>query len=256
MPSTIIAPSTAERVRSACAYTTQSVLALPGAEPLSTGVHHLRQSGDAVITVPKDSQAVEAAVGATTSGSAGMSAVLELTDNAPLPLREPVRALVWLRGWVRAVPERAQRALAVEVAKENPSPALLDVGYETTLLRLVLSSAVVANATGAESVCVDELRLAEPDPFCELESAWLQHMESDHQDFVAQLARHLPPKLQRGAVHPLAIDRYGLTLRIEGHDGDHDYRMPFSAPAEDIESLSQAVRLLAGCPFLNGIRRS
>lgn len=166
-----------------------------------------------------------------------------------------MRALVWLRGWVRAVPTQAQRALATEVAKENPDPGLLDVGHTATLLRLVINSAVVADATGAESVCVEDLRLARPDPFCSMESAWLQHMEADHADVIAQLARHLPPRLQRGTVHPLAIDRYGLTLRVEGEDGDHDVRLPFASPADDVESLSRAVRLLAGCPFLNGLRR-
>ncbi|WP_370011249.1 DUF2470 domain-containing protein [Nocardia cyriacigeorgica] len=251
MPETISAPTTAERVRSACAHAEYSVLALPGTDPIPTSVHHLRECGDAVIAVPRDSAAAHAAA----SGAAGAPAVLELTDHAPLPLREPVRALVWLRGWVRAVPTQAQRALATEVAKENPDPGLLDVGHTATLLRLVINSAVVADSTGAESVCVEELRMARPDPFCSMESAWLQHMDADHADVVAQLARHLPPRLQRGNVHPLAIDRYGLTLRVEGEDGDHDVRLPFATPADDVESLSRAVRLLAGCPFLNGLRR-
>ncbi|MBF6465548.1 DUF2470 domain-containing protein [Nocardia beijingensis] len=251
-PSPTVAPSTAERVRSACAHAEQAVLAMPGIDPTPASVHHVRQCGDAVIAVPTASVA---AILAGNSGEHGAPAVLELTDHAPLPLREPVRALVWLRGWVRTVPTRAQRALAGEVAKELPHPGLLDVGFGATLLRLVISSAVVADSTGAESVTSDELRLAQPDPFCAMESAWLQHMQADHADIVAQLARHLPAHLQRGNVHPLAIDRYGLTLRVEGHDGDHDFRLPFNAPADDIEGLSRAVRTLAGCPFLNGLRR-
>ncbi|MFE9321821.1 DUF2470 domain-containing protein [Nocardia sp. NPDC052278] len=247
-----VAPSTAERVRSACAHAEQAVLAMPGIDPTPISVHHVRQCGDAVIAVPTASMA---AVLAGNSGESGAPAVLELTDHAPLPLREPVRALVWLRGWVRAVPTQALRALAAEVAKDHPHPDLLDVGHGATLLRVMINSAVVADSAGAESVCVDELRLAQPDPFCALESAWLQHMDADHADIIAQLARHLPPRLQTGAVHPLAIDRYCVTLRIEGHDGDHDFRLPFNAPAEDIESLGRAVRTLAGCPFLNGLRR-
>ncbi|WP_043717679.1 DUF2470 domain-containing protein [Nocardia asiatica] len=251
-PSLTVAPSTAERVRSACAHAEQAVLAMPGIDPTPASVHHVRQCGDAVIAVPTASVA---AVLAGNSGEHGAPAVLELTDHAPLPLREPVRALVWLRGWVRAVPTPAQRALAGEVAEENPHPGLLDVGFGATLLRLVINSAVVADSAGAESVSSEQLRLAQPDPFCAMESAWLQHMQADHADVVAQLARHLPPRLQRGTVHPLAIDRYGLTLRVEGHDGDHDFRLPFSAPADDVETLSRAVRMLAGCPFLNGLRR-
>ena len=251
MAPTAPAPSTAERVRSACTHAEQAVLALPGNDPTSVPVHHLRQCGDVVIAVPKDCAAVR------TAGAepAGAPAVLELTDHAPLPLREPVRALVWLRGWVRAVPPRAQRALVTSVAEDHPHPELLDIGHTTTLLRLVLNSAVVADSSGAESVCVDDLRLATPDPFCAMEAAWLQHLDSDHADVVAQLARHLPAKLQHGRIHPLAIDRYGLTLRIEGLEGDHDFRLPFAVPADNIEGLSRAVRTLAGCPFLNGLRR-
>jgi hypothetical protein len=245
------APSTAERVRSACVHAEQAVLALPGADPTPVSVHFLRQCGDVVIAVPNDSAAVYAASTAIT----GAPAVLELTDHAPLPLREPVRALVWLRGWIRGVPARAQRTLVSAVAEEHPHPGLLDIGHTATLLRLVLNSAVVADSSGAESVCVDELRLAAPDPFCGMESAWLQHLDADHADVVAQLARHLPAKLRHGRIHPLAIDRYGLTLRIEGIDSDHDFRLPFAAPAEDIEALGRAVRILAGCPFLNGLRR-
>lgn len=247
----ILAPSAAERVRSACAHAETSVLALPGIDPTQTSVHHLRQCGDVVVAVPTDSVA---AILTANSGPAGTAAVLELTDHAPLPLREPVRALVWLRGVVRAVPESAQRALAGEVAKEFPHPQLLDVGHGATLLRLVVGTAVVADATGAESVPAEQVRTATPDPFCQLESAWLQHLDADHPDILEQLARKLPPRMRTGEVHPLAIDRYGLTLRVEGHDGDHDVRLPFSAPVDDVESLSRAVRTLAGCPFLNGLR--
>lgn len=250
-PQPTLVPSTAERVRSACAHAEHAVLAMPGIDPTPVSVHHVRECGDAVIAVPSASVA---AVLVANSGTGGAPAVLELTDHAPLPLREPVRALVWLRGWVRGVPAAAQRALATEVAKDLPHPSLLDVGHGLTLLRVVINTAVVADSTGAESVDVEQLRTASPDPFCAMESAWLQHMESDHADLVAQIARHLPAHLQRGIVHPLAIDRYGLTLRIEGIDGDHDYRLPFTAPADDVEELSRAVRTLAGCPFLNGLR--
>ncbi|UGT59357.1 DUF2470 domain-containing protein [Nocardia asteroides] len=252
MPQSTLAPSTAERVRSACAHAEHAVLAMPGIDPTPVSVHHLRECGDAVVAVPSTSVA---AVLVANSGGGGAPAVLELTDHAPIVVREPVRSLVWLRGWVRAVPLPAQRALAGEVAAELPHPMLLDVGHGLTLLRVVIKSAVVADATGAESVDVDELRTAAPDPFCAMESAWLQHMESDHADLVAMIARQLPAHLQRGIVHPLAIDRYGLTLRIEGMDGDHDFRLPFRTPADDIEGLSRAVRTLAGCPFLNGLRR-
>lgn len=246
-----VAPSTAERVRSACAHAEQAVLAMPGIDPTPISVHHVRQYGDAVIAVPTASMA---AVWAGSSGASGAPAVLELTDHAPLPLREPVRALVWLRGWVRAVPTQAVRALATEVAKDHPHPDLLDVGHGSTLLRVLIDAAVVADATGAESVPVGALLDARPDPFCAMESHWVQHMESAHRDMVDRLASRLPITLRHGHVRPLGLDRYGVQLRIEREDGDHDVRLPFSKPVDDVTGLSQAIRTLMGCPFLNGLR--
>jgi hypothetical protein len=245
---TIPAPTTAERVHSACIHADHAVLALPGSDPVPTSVHHLRSCGDAVIAVPVESPTTAAA-------AVSAPAVLELADHAPLPLREPVRALVWLRGRLRPVPAPVQRALASAVAGEYPHPELLDVGHTSILLRLVIESAVVADAHGAESVCADHLRTARPDPFWEVESAWLQHLDSAHADIVTQLARHLPVRLRGGTVHPLAIDRYGLTLRVEGPAADHDIRLPFQTPVDDVQSLNRAVRILAGCPFLHGMRR-
>ncbi|WP_067663674.1 DUF2470 domain-containing protein [Nocardia miyunensis] len=250
-PNPTLAPSTAERIRNACVHADHAMLALPGIDPATITVHHLRQCGDAVVAVPMDSPAVHAAA---RGGEGGVQAVLELTDRTPLPLREPVRALVWLRGRVRAVPAGTQRLLASSVAEDHPHPALLDVGHTTTLLRLMINSAVLADSTGAESVCHADLREARPDPFWELEAAWLQHMDADHADVVAQLARHLPTRLRGGAIHPLAIDRYGISLRVETSEEDHDVRLSFQTPVEDVQSLSRAVRILVGCPFLHGMR--
>ncbi len=247
-PNPTLAPSTAERIRTACAHADQAMLALPGGNPSTVAVHHLRHCGDAVVAVPLDSPAATAVA---RSGDLGVQAVLELTDRTPLPLREPVRALVWLRGRVRAVPAPTQRALASAVAAEHPHPALLDVGHTTTLLRLIINSGVLADSTGADSTCHEDLRTARPDPFWELEAAWLQHMDADHADIVNQLARHLPTQLRGGAIHPLAIDRYGVSLRIETPDGDHDVRLPFNTPADDVRALSRELRILAGCPFLH-----
>lgn len=47
-------------------------------------------------------------------------------------------------------------------------------------MRLEIDSVVVADSTGAESVRLGILLAAKPDPFCALESCWLQHLESAH----------------------------------------------------------------------------
>jgi len=248
---TVPGPSTAERIRSACVRAGSALVAVERAEPESTGVHHLLADGSFALTVPARGYAAANVLGA---GVDGLQAVLELTDYAPLPLREPVRSLVWIRGRLYRVPDAAVRELLDLVAAEDPNPALLQVGSEHTLLRLEVESVVVADATGAESVGVTALLQARPDPFCAMESCWLRHIEADHHDLVARLAAKLPAALRRGRVRPLGLDRYGFRLRVEGEDGDHDVRLPFGRPVDDVHGLNQAIRILMGCPFVNGLR--
>ncbi|MGW5074277.1 DUF2470 domain-containing protein [Rhodococcus sp. NPDC004095] len=248
---TTLGPSTAERVRTACVRAKQAVLAVDGSEPVTVAVHHLRSGGDVVLAVP-DGVAVTALT--WQAGRAGLPAVLELTDHAPLALREPVRSLVWLRGTLHAVPTEATRALAAAVAVDNPNPDLLDVGHTTTLLRLVLDSAVVADSHGAEPVPLADLLTATPDPFWSVEDCWLEHLESDHGDLVHQLAQRLPSSMRSGRVRPLGLDRYGIRLRVESPAGDNDVRLSFPEPVDDPAGLNRALRILVGCPFMNGLR--
>lgn len=254
----VAAPTTAERIRSACARGGGAMLAVEGIEPVESPVHHLLDDGSFAITVPEAGPLVGMVL---SSASAGVQAVLEMTDYAPLPLREPVRSLVWIRGRLQHVPSGEIPALLDLVATEDPNPALLQVNsgpgpVEDTyaLMRLEIESVVVADATGAESVSLGALLQARPDPFCAMESCWLQHMESAHRDVVERLATRLPMTLRQGRVRPLGLDRYGVQLRVENENGDHDVRLPFAKPVDDVTGLSQAIRVLMGCPFLNGLR--
>ncbi|MGV9801949.1 DUF2470 domain-containing protein [Mycobacterium sp. NPDC003449] len=251
------APTTAERIRSACARGGGAMLAVEGIEPVASPVHHLLDDGSFAITVPEAGPLVGMVL---SSGSAGVQAVLEMTDYAPLPLREPVRSLVWIRGRLQYVPSDEVAPLLDLIAAEDPNPALLQVNSGKraddtyALIRLEIESVVVADATGAESVGLGTLLQAAPDPFCAMESCWLQHMESAHRDVVERLATRLPVNLRQGRVRPLGLDRYGVQLRVENEHGDHDVRLPFAKPVDDVTALSQAIRILMGCPFLNGLR--
>ncbi len=261
------APTTAERIRSACARGGGALLAIEdndGIGPTSTPLHHLLDDGSVAITVPADGAVAALAVSA---GNSGLQAMLEMTDFAPLPLREPLRSLVWIRGRLRDIPKCDVPRLLDLVASSDPNPALLQVntgqshsgsGCESAahcaLMRLEIESVVVADATGAESVAPRALLAARPDPFCAMESCWLQHLESDHRGVIERLASRLPPSLRRGRVRPLGLDRYGIQLRVECGDGDHDVRLPFATPVDDVTGLSQAIRALMGCPFLNGLQ--
>jgi hypothetical protein len=237
-----------------------AVLAVEGVEPIATPVHHLLDDGSFAITAPVAGVLAGTVISA---GTAGLHAVLEISDYAPLPLREPVRSLVWIRGRLHDVLAGDIADLLDLIASNNPNPALLQVNSNRshpdgdtryTLMRLEVDSVVVADSTGAESVGVGALLGARPDPFCAIESCWLRHMDSAHREVVDRLATRLPATLRRGHVRPLGLDRYGVRLRVENEDGDHDVRLPFIRPVDDVTGLSQAIRVLMGCPFLNGLR--
>jgi hypothetical protein len=249
------APSAAERIRSVCVRATGAMLAVDGYPAVHSPVHHLLDDGAFAVTAAADSD-MTAAVG----NAGGVEAVLELTDHAPLPLRSPVRSLVWIRGRLRQVPAPLVPALLDVIATDDPNPSLLQVNSvpygdsQLSLMWLQTESVVIADATGAESVELPALLAARPDPFCVLESPWLQHIDADYPEVVDLLAARLPAPLRRGQVRPLGLDRYGLRLRVERADDDHDVRLPFAVPVNDVTGLGRAIRVLMGCPFLNGLR--
>jgi hypothetical protein len=256
------APTTAERIRSTCFRAGGALLAVESAEPLTTPLHHLLGDGSFAVAVP-----VGGAV-ATHLGDCeadGAQAVLELADYAPLPLREPIRSLVWIRGRLQQVPLPTVPGLLDRIAAEDANPALLQVQTPESgpiaaddtrylLARLEIESVVMTDATGAEAVDVATLVAARPDPFCAFESCWIRHLDIAHRDVVARLAARLPARLRRGDVRPLGVDRYGVRLRVESADGDRDVRLSFRQPVDDVTELGQAIRVLMGCPFVNGLR--
>jgi hypothetical protein len=244
------APTTAERIRSTCVRAGEALLAVERGEPLTTPLHHLLADGSFAVAVPVDVEV-----------SDGAQAVLELADYAPLPLREPVRSLVWIRGRLHRVSPSTVYEMLDLIAAEHPHPALLQVQTPQSvgdarylLARLEIESVVVTDATGAEAVDTAALLAARPDPFCAFESCWIRHLDTAHRDVVARLAARLPARLRRGDVRPLGVDRYGMRLRIESADGDRDIRLPFRTPVDDVTGLGRAIRLLMGCPFVNGLR--
>ena len=260
LPLTSTSPTTAERIRSACARAGGALLAVEREDPVATPLHHL---------LPDGSFAVALSTEDASDPLSGSQALLELTDYAPLPLREPVRSLVWVRGCLRRVPPADVTSTLDLIASADPNPVLLQFatprsipanGEEAryTLLRLEIESVVVADATGAEPVSAQELLAAAPDPFSAIESSLLRHWESDHNDVLARLVSRLPGPPRRGRVRPLGLDRYGVRFRVEGDpesgQGDHDIRLPFHKPVDDMVGLGQAVRVLMGCPFINGLR--
>ncbi|MGY1603946.1 DUF2470 domain-containing protein [Geodermatophilus sp. SYSU D00815] len=237
-----VRPEPAERAR--------TVAAGPGATVCATGVeatlplaHAVTADGQLLLVVPADGE-LAAAIGA--SPQRDVSALVMVSDRAPVPLRRPVRAQMWLSGWATPVAERDARAAVLAFADVRPAPALLDVGTTAVLLRLDLAEVVLREGGAVAEVGPEEFAAAAPDPLAGVEAATLAHLDRDHPEFLDRLAARLP----RGevgpgdVVRPLGLDRFGLRLRIERRVGHQDVRLTFPQPLTCPGQLGAAMRAL------------
>jgi Protein of unknown function (DUF2470) len=262
------APADAERARSLALRGGTATLVGTGCPRSTPLVHHVRADGSAVLLLADDEPLLDRVrYGGTGPGPdadrdgstrspgavspAGRAAVmLELADRAPVDLREPVRGLLWITGWLWLPDRRAARRMALQVADACPNDRLLELDHGATLVRLDPGSAVLADGDGSAALGPVDLAAARPDPFCRLEEHWLGHLEEAHPDVMAALGRHLPRALRGPGtrVRPLGVDRCGLRLRVEAPDRDHDVRLAFESEATTPDELRVQVHKLVGCP--------
>jgi hypothetical protein len=244
-----VTPSAAERAKTIAARGGRAAL-LPSGETSAKVLpllHHIHADGAATILLANEYPLVDSA---RHSDRGELVAMLEVADPTPVRLRESVRGLLWLTGWLRVLEADEARADVLAVAEQRPDTRLLEAGHGATVLRLEAASLVLADAEETCPVDLDDFRAARPDPFCLLEDGWLRYLDLSHREVVGMLVRHLPEQLRGGHIRPLGLDRYGLRLRVESADGDHDVRLAFSCPVADAERLGLELRRLVGCPFL------
>jgi hypothetical protein len=175
---------------------------------------------------------------------------VEIADLAPVALREPIRGLLWVTGWLRVLAGPTARSRALGVAADLPDDRLLGLGHGMSMACVHPASFVLADSEGTHSLRPDSFASATPDVFSTQEADWLRHLEHRHIDVVAALTRHLPAHRRTGRPRPLGLDRFGLRLRIESDGGDHDVRLAFSRQAGTATDIATELRRLAGCPFL------
>ncbi|UXX92047.1 DUF2470 domain-containing protein [Streptomyces sp. AD2-2] len=220
------APAAAERARSVLAAAWSCAVTAEGGREEFVGAHGVDDDGRVLLQVPEDSALLAAAICAPRGEP---SAVLEFADVAPVPVRNRIRARLWLAGWF--VPEDDRLVFrATRVVLRAPS--------------------------GAVVVDLDEFAAAEPDPLALAEAQLLTHLADCHSDAVERLTRLVEPDSLHGAVRvqPLAVDRHGLTLRIERARAQGDVRLPFHTPADTVADLTERMHALltqagaASCP--------
>lgn len=219
-------PATAQRARSVLATAWSCAVTAEGGREEFIGVHTVAEDGRVLLRLPDDSLLTTAAICAPRGEP---SAVLEFADVAPVPVRNRIRARLWMAGW-----------FAPEEGHLTFSPTRI----------------VLRDFGGAVVVDRDEYASAEPDPLATAEARLLTHLADAHPDAVERLTRLVEPDSLHGAVRvqPLAVDRHALTLRIERSRGHGDVRLPFHRPADDLGQLTERMHILlaqagvATCP--------
>ncbi|NEE59442.1 DUF2470 domain-containing protein, partial [Streptomyces sp. SID8455] len=103
-------PSAAERTRTLVQSTCSALLVVPGldlarAEPLVPDSRSVGPEGDLFLEFPADSPAVRAA---THAQGDELTAVLEITDVAPVSVPHRIRGRAWISGWLTSVPGIAE----------------------------------------------------------------------------------------------------------------------------------------------------
>lgn len=199
-------PSAAERTRTLVQSTASAILVIPGLVPdlpelMVPDERIVGTDGDLFLLFPAESPAVRAA---THAEDDDLTAVLDITDVAPVAVPGRIRGRAWIADWLT-------------VARDLPAPA------GKVRLRLEVGEASLDDLWGAEQVEPDEFAAARPDPLVEHEAELLQHL---------------------AAAVPLALDRFGLRVRFTGEDGTFDARFEFLEPVRGHADLHRAMHAL------------
>lgn len=230
----------AERARTVAARSSAAlcVRGLPAGRPLA---HATTASGTTYVLAAAGGE-----VDTALAGRPELTAVLMVSDRAPVPLRNPLRAQVWLSGWLTPVHPPARRAAALAFAEARPVETLLDVGHGATLLRLDVAEVVLREGERSTEVGPQAYAAARPDPLAGVEARMLEHLDRDHPEVLDVLSSRIPAGDlgPRDVVRPLGLDRFGYRLRIERAAGSRDLRVPFARPLTCPGQLQAATRQL------------
>jgi hypothetical protein len=219
------APTPADRLRSLLCSASSLDIVAAGRRVQLMDSHVVGANGRVLIAVPADG----ALALDLTDGP--LPVLIEITDVAPVAMRDRIRGRATLAGGMRLagpVPDDGEAA---------PLAAVFD-----------LAAAELTDRDSVTRIGSAEFASASADPLASRESALLCHLVDAHADLVSWLARLVPADKLHGVtrVFPLRVDRLGIVLRLEFPSFDRDARLPFTSPlvAAD-EAPSRMLELLA-----------
>ncbi|MEZ0110155.1 hypothetical protein ABH920_004170 [Catenulispora sp. EB89] len=221
-------PTAAERARTLAAGSSSATLVIPGLsvpDPLGMLPAQRVVTGDAdiLLRLPAGSPALRAV---RCAGGDEVTAVLEITDVAPVAVPDRIRSRAHIAGWLTPVRD----------------------GLERGWLKLEVGEVTLEDVWGTELVEPDDFATAEPDPLAEHEADLLQHLAAAHGGELGWLRALVEgqdaPLRTPPEVVPLALDRFGLRVRFSDGGGTFDARFQFPAAVTDVAELRRTVRAL------------
>ncbi|MFF4697460.1 DUF2470 domain-containing protein [Streptomyces chattanoogensis] len=241
-------------------------LSIPGVEdPDENGLsapvcRTVTPDGDVLLLVPGDSSAARAAAHAQDDD---LTAVMEITDVAPVSVPHRIRGRAWVAGWLTPVRNDQRAEAAMLLAERHPVGELLGIGEALQpepapglygraawmMLRLEVGEGAVDDLWGAEPVEPDEFAAASPDPLVAHEAELLQHLHSAHSEQVRGLCALLGDRSAVCGAHdravPVGLDRFGLRVRfVDADQQAFDARFDFPEPVQDVVELRRAMHTL------------
>jgi hypothetical protein len=207
-------PSSAMRARTVLATAASASVHWDGGRVDLLGCHHDDPLGDVILTLETRSTLAGAARAAP---GGDLAVLLELTELCAVSARERVRSRVSLAGWLSA------------------APWATDGTEGTTCLHVEVTEVAFADSPHLGDrtwIGLADYRAAEPDPLHLGAADLLQHLAAHHPDAVAALSRLCDATTLQGVLRvlPVALDRYGVVLRVERLRGHKDVRLSFRQP--------------------------
>ncbi|MBT0772378.1 hypothetical protein KIH74_25765 [Kineosporia sp. J2-2] len=115
-------------------------------------------------------------------------------------------------------------------------------------LRVEVAEVMLEEDGHNDWVTVEDYRGSEPDPLHLGAAEQLQHLVAHHPDAVVTLSRLCDQEAMLGVVRvlPIALDRYGIVLRVEKLREHRDVRLPFRRRVDTgTEAAAELRHLLA-----------
>lgn len=220
---TPVRPNWAERARTVLAAAASASVLWDGGRVDLLGCHHDDPLGDVILTLQSTSTLVRAA---READKGDLAVTIELTELCAVSARERVRARVTLGGRMSE---------------------LLDPDMPDTSARLrVRITNVSIDETESHPVSLAEYQGSEPDPLHPGAAEQLQHLAAHHPDAISVLSRLCTREALLGVtrVLPIALDRYGIVLRVERLRDHDDVRLPFERRVDTGSEAAAELRLL------------